>query len=118
MVIPYKEWQTGTVYDPYEHDVDLSTKNWYITDGSSGRVYKCISNNANTPSTQEPTATGTALVVTSDGYHWKYMYTATNVTTFQTNDVGFKWFPINELLMTNGSTQWDVQEAAGAAECR
>ncbi len=116
LVIPYKEWQTGTVYDPYEHDVDLSTKNWYITDGSSGRVYKCISNNANTPSTQEPTATGTALVVTSDGYHWKYMYTATNVTTFQTNDVGFKWFPINELLMTNGSTQWDVQEAAVGGE--
>ena len=70
------EWTSGIQYDEYAHDVDLSTKNFYvITD--QNKVFKCIDNN-NTVSTVKPTSTSTSIVEVADGYKWKYMFTLTD----------------------------------------
>ena len=100
LAIPANEWTAGVTFDPYEHDVDMSSKNWYITNRSTGHVYKCISNNSNEVSAAAPTGVDVdAIEITSDNYHWKYMYTADNVNTFTTTDTNFQWHPIKELLL-------------------
>ena len=38
------------------------------------KVYKCISNNLNGPSTVKPTSTGTSVFELSDNYNWKFMF--------------------------------------------
>lgn len=67
-------WVENTVYDEYAHDRDLSTLNFYVYTDEK-KVYKCISNNNGSPSTQKPTHTTTNITKTSDGYKWKYMFT-------------------------------------------
>ena len=93
-VIPRRNWTTGTVYDQYRHDygnrvtggtttqtansgaTSLFDATFYVRT-SANRVYKCISNNNNATSTEEPSTTGTAIQETGDGYRWKFMYTLT-----------------------------------------
>jgi hypothetical protein len=82
-VVPRINWTTGTVYDYYDdystnfpaHSgaTDISTAQFYVMN-SSYNVYKCLSNNVNSPSTVQPTSTLSAPFTTSDGYRWKYMY--------------------------------------------
>ena len=77
-------WQTGTVYDEYD-DAYTSTNQSYS--GASNladanffimtdefKVYKCISNNNNGPSTVKPTSTGTSVFELADNYNWKFMF--------------------------------------------
>jgi len=91
-VIPRRNWTNGTVYDYYRHDygnrvtgtttlqssnsgaTNLFDATFYVLT-SARNVYKVISNNNNSPSTQEPSGTSTAIIQTSDLYQWKYMYT-------------------------------------------
>ena len=86
---------------------------------TSGRVFKCISNNANcyitidpTNASQLATPSKTDVNITADGYVWKYMYTANNTSDFAVIDGSFAWFPIKELLLEDSSDQWDIQESA------
>ena len=68
------DWTSGTVYDEYRHDTDLSSITYFVfTD--ENKVYKCISNNNGSPSTVKPTHTITDITEKSDGYKWKYMFT-------------------------------------------
>jgi hypothetical protein len=67
-------WVEDTVYEEYSHDKDLSALNFYVYTDEK-KVYKCISNNNDSPSTQKPIHTTTNIVKTSDGYKWKYMFT-------------------------------------------
>lgn len=72
-----------TMYD--DQALDLHTKEFYaaVANGANYRVYKCLFNNngANTGSSgTEPTGTSDAVIFTSDGYAWKYMYTIDSAT--------------------------------------
>ncbi len=79
-----ENWTTGTVYDEYD-DAITSTNQTYsgasnLADGKffimtdEFKVYKCISNNNNGPSTVKPTSTGTSVFELSDNYNWKFMF--------------------------------------------
>lgn len=79
-----RDWVNGTVYDQYDDSysstyqansgaTNLADATFYVlTDDFN--VYKCLNNNNNSPSTVEPTATGTETFELSDGYVWKFMY--------------------------------------------
>ena len=91
--VPRRNWATGTTYDIYRHDygeyitgststrntanggaTTLHDANFYVLT-TDRNVYKCIDNDGNTPSVNEPAGTGTSVITTADGYRWKYMYT-------------------------------------------
>lgn len=90
-------WTNGTIYDQFDDTIDLTDSNFYVTvlDGNFGeasyKVYKCLRNNARTPSTIRP-STSNELVDSnfelslSDGYVWKYMFEvpATEYTIYAT----------------------------------
>ena len=97
--IPRYTWTTGTAYTPYSHrSTTLYSSSFYVIN-SAYNVYKCIENNAGGNSTTEPTATGTSIFKTADGYHSSYI-------------------PVKTLTADDSSVQWDIQAAAvnGAVE--
>lgn len=96
---PRHDWNSGTTYSQYTtNDGDLLEKNFYAMT-SSYKVYKCISNNGDSPSTEEPISTTTSIFTTADGYQWKYMFTLSSdmVSRFLTNE----WIPIPTLSQRN-----------------
>ena len=118
-VIERIDWTSGTTYDYYRDDVDMFEVNgagllilkFYVRNRYD-QVFKCLWNNNDGPSTQEPFfqpgSYGTNnIYVGSDGYKWKYMYTI---------DVGVKrkfmdsrWIPVP----VNSITPNPIQSAAG-----
>lgn len=95
LVTVRNNWQSGTRYDMYRHNInasdpsenghiDLSDTNFIVYVTSTGNVYKCLFNGKNgslttgVVSTAIPTTTGSAPQKTADGYIWKYMYTITS----------------------------------------
>ena len=94
IVIPRRNWATGTVYDHYRHDygnrvtggtstqtaasgaTSLFDATFYVM-SSTFNVYKCLDNNSGANSTVEPTGTSSSILTTGDGYKWKFMYTLT-----------------------------------------
>jgi len=84
VVINRINWITGFVYDMYDdytetypaasgaHSIDTA-KFYVITDEYN--VYKCLSNNGNSPSISKPISTSSLATITTDGYVWKFMYT-------------------------------------------
>src|SRR5210317_660400 len=106
VVIPRRNWATGTVYDYYRHDyghyVTGSTSSVVTADSgatalydttfyvlnSNNNVYKCLDNNGGANSTVEPTGTSTSILTTGDGYKWKYMYSlsASEIVNFLSTD--------------------------------
>ena len=92
IVIPRRNWTTGTVYDHYRHDygnrvtggtstqtassgaTNLFDATFYVM-SAAFNVYKCLDNNSGANSTVEPTGTSSSILTTGDGYKWKYMYT-------------------------------------------
>jgi hypothetical protein len=94
IVIPRRNWTSGTVYDYYRHDygnidstgstitadsgaTNLFDATFYVMN-STYDVYKCIDNNGGATSTTEPTGNkSTSTFTTADSYVWKYMYTLT-----------------------------------------
>jgi len=106
VVIPRRNWTTGTVYDYYRHDyghyITGSTSSVVTADSgatalydatfyvlnSNNNVYKCLDNNSGANSTVEPTGTSTSVLSTADGYKWKFMYSlsAAQQTNFLSTD--------------------------------
>ena len=107
VVIPRRNWTTGTVYDYYRHDyghyVTGSTSSVVTADSGAtalydatfyvltddNNVYKCLDNNGGVASTVKPTGTSNSILTTSpDGYKWKYMYSlsAAQQTNFLSTD--------------------------------
>lgn len=86
LVIPRVNWIANTKFKQYDDRIDidelltgnttLNIKSMYVI--TSGRnVYKCLSNNASSNSTVEPSGdytTANGTISTSDGYIWKYMF--------------------------------------------
>lgn len=80
-MIPRYDWESGVTYAMYDDtDPVLFTKEFYATvnAGSQYHVYKCLYNDSDTASTVEPSGTDNDAFETSDGYIWKYMYSANN----------------------------------------
>lgn len=77
LVIPKNLWTSGTVYDIYDDEDDLSEKTFFVAapDGGNYNIYKCIYNNDGGESTVMPTTVDTTVFTESDGYSWKYLYT-------------------------------------------
>ena len=94
-VIRRIEWQSGTTYDMYRHDISrnnlskpsnktsLYESNFYVMN-SDYRVYICLHNGTDPenpngrPSLDEPTFTDLeprSAGTSGDGYIWKYLYT-------------------------------------------
>lgn len=119
-VVPRHNWTTGTVYAMYrDRDKNLHDRAFYvITDQNN--VYKCLNNNKGAASTIRPTGFSTSAFTTSDGYHWKYMYTISlgQADKFMTAS----YIPVRTLANTDASSEGDrqvsVQNAAanGAIE--
>ena len=106
VVIPRRNWATGTVYDYYRHDyghyVTGSTSSIVTADSGATalydatfyvltddfNVYKCLDNNSGATSTVKPSGTSTSILTTGDGYKWKYMYSlsAAQQTNFLSTD--------------------------------
>lgn len=80
IVLPVVEWQSNIVYDQYDDTQDLSTKNYYVVDKATRRVWKCLFNNNRAVSTTLPTVNPTSvnkgvIRTAGDRYLWKYMFT-------------------------------------------
>ena len=112
IVIPRRNWATGTVYDYYRHDygnrvtggtstqtansgaTSLFDATFYVM-SSTFNVYKCLDNNSGANSTVEPTGTSSSILTTGDGYKWKYMYTLS--ATQQSNFLFLKVIKVQNL---------------------
>lgn len=74
-VVKRVNWEFNTIYDMYDNlDTNLLNKNFYVMN-KEYEVYKCISNNNNSPSLIEPVGKNLNIITTGDGYRWKYLYT-------------------------------------------
>lgn len=79
-MIPRNDWAANTTYVMYDDtSTTLYGNTFYacVNVGSMTHVYKCLYNNADTPSVVEPSGTDINPFETpQDGYIWKYMYSA------------------------------------------
>lgn len=124
------DWTSGTVYDPYDDSYSTTmpapsdatslaeSKFYVITD--ENKVYKCIDNNNNGPSTIKPTSTSTNTVILADEYTWKFMFQVSSsdqtkfldsayipvrkLTTIPYGDVNGE---IDSITVTNGGSGYD-----------
>ena len=108
--IPRYNWESGTVYVEYDNSSTTYDNNQFYVITADYDVYKCLFNNRGAASTVKPTGTSTSVISTSDGYKWKYMYSvsAADALKFVTTS----YIPVQTLTVDNGTTQWDVQQAA------
>ena len=90
-------WANGTVYPMYKNtDGNLRANNFFVSvEEANGNfsVFKCLFNNKESASTDQPTLSETAAnddvyITTADKYQWKYMYELTEAehTKFSTTD--------------------------------
>ena len=89
-------WAADTVYDDFDDTQDVSLLNMIVTvvnDEGNYYVFKCLDNNNGGPSTSAPSLneidTSTyELIISSDGYVWKYMFSVTSAEAqvFATTD--------------------------------
>ena len=78
-----RPWVANRIYFAFDDRVDSENEDLYVTVGagtgeSSIKVFKCLSNNNNNPSTVEPSIsllnTDYETQTLADGYVWKYMF--------------------------------------------
>ncbi len=77
-MVERSEWTSGTVYDMYSHDVDLTGLSFYVfaPDGADWSVYKCLANGNGAASVVMPTGRDSKPIESPvDGYLWQYMTT-------------------------------------------
>lgn len=96
LMIKRIDWQSGTVYDIYDHtDEMLYDRKFYVCvqEGTQRDIFKCLENGSGTPSTVSPSRTnvgtgGEDFFYPVDGYRWKYMYSISDADwdKFATND--------------------------------
>ena len=113
MMIKRNEWLSGTVYDMYDHSVDLSSLNFYVfvQSGTYWNVYKCLSNGYGAASTVAPSGQSLQPIISPvDGYVWKYMGT--------TSDAVYRKFNTNYYapFITNTSVTTAAATTAGSIE--
>lgn len=81
-VINRYDWTSGTVYTKWNNTVDIRNQPFYVVVYDSvttkHNVYKCIDNNNGAQSTVKPTGVSSNVLITADGYIWKFMYSITD----------------------------------------
>lgn len=99
LLVNKNEYASNTIYDMYEHDVDLSEKTFFVSvdEGSYTHIYKCLDNNFKAYSTAQPTfahvsGANTNIYRTSDGYVWKYLYSYDSATKLKFSTT--KYIPV------------------------
>jgi hypothetical protein len=120
-MIPRINWVSGTVYDQYDDKYGELDPNGDAYTSNSGalslkdalfyvltaddHVYKCISNNANAPSTVKPSGTSISSIELEDGYIWKFMFKveASDKTKFLTPE----YIPVRKIA-GSGDPVFDV----------
>ena len=130
-VIPKYEWKEGLIWDEYDSDIELFRKNkppyedinvnsnWpkkFFVMTNEFNVYECISNNGGVESSIQPSGTNLNVVMTEDGYRWKFLYKVPeDLYRFITDD----YIPVRYIesldatdLETDVRTQWKVQKAS------
>lgn len=81
-MIPRSDYYSNQLYLQYDDTATDPFNRFYylfyagVQDGSNYHVYKCLYNNQGAKSTVEPYGTDINPFTLSDGYVWKYMYTA------------------------------------------
>ena len=106
-------WVTGTVYTQYDHEVELSNTEFYVStlESSAYSVFKCISNAGGVQSTDKPLLSETSpsddLYKTSDGYIWKLMYTVSESVYDKFATVNYMPFVAN-LEVSNSAVDGSV----------
>jgi len=80
-MLPLRLWQRNTVYTQYDDEAVLRDQPFFVVvdpeiESGSYHIFKCISNNYNSPSTETPEfnpSIQNGIYNLSDGYTWKYM---------------------------------------------
>jgi hypothetical protein len=110
-------WETNTKYTRADYNVEYTDyRHWihpespFYVLNSEGNVYKCISNNNGTDSTEEPLGQSLTYIVMGDGYVWKFMFALnTNMEdTFLTDN----WIPVPYRASDKDFTQNNVESNA------
>lgn len=70
-------WESGKVFAKYDSRNPNQVDTDFYAINSTGYVYKCLDNNKNGASTQEPQTTVPGPFTLADGYTWQYMYKLT-----------------------------------------
>lgn len=120
IVIPRNDYVSNKVYDMYddtvgESDIALFDSNYYavVNADSYYHVFKCLDNNLGVNSTVQPEFSeidaSDEVYQTSDGYVWKYMYSAdvNTVRKFATTDF-FPVVPNNQVIAAAKNGKLDV----------
>jgi len=109
-VIPRHDWSLNTVYTQYDESTTNITQDQFYVITDDYNVYKCLFNNNGGLSTVKPTGTSTSAITTADSYVWKYMYSVS--TSEALKFVTSSHIPVKFLTSSDGSQQWNVQQAA------
>ena len=124
-VINRIDWVEGQVYDMYDDAIETVTGYGFAPSYSGAvtledslfyvltsefKVYKCIWNANNKPSTIMPTSTSTKVVTTSDGYKWKFMYSIP--VSLRNRFLTPEWMPVATALKSQYYSSGEVRSIA------
>lgn len=111
------DWEINKIYHGAEYNDDYCDyRNWntayepFYVHNSEGNIYKCISNNNDTPSTVEPTGTSLGYINLGDGYIWKFMLSLS--TVIEDKFLCDNWIPIPYRVAEKTTDQINVEGAA------
>jgi len=107
------DWTSGTVYDTYDINYSPSSlsysgastlheANFYVMTDEY-KVYKCLGNNYNSPSTIKPNSISSSVHETSDGYVWKFLFQI--ASSDRTRFLDAEHIPVRKLT---GAPEFDV----------
>ena len=97
-MIKYHPWQKDQTYVQYDDQEDMTDKKFYAVVGPTNndtgdyRVFKCLFNNTDAPSTAPPNwnpFTEGQVYRTADKYVWKFMYAITPAEFEAYNAIGY-----------------------------
>lgn len=122
LVVRRYDWVGGKTYASYRDDVDLyddfEPSQFYVLVDEE-RVYKCIDNNNNSPSTIPPIHTDSEIRKLSDGYRWKFLYQIPEskrkfLTKTEAGSIGYMPVEYVDQLKQNDERflQWNIQQSA------
>lgn len=118
LVIPKYVWEANTQYKQYDDTITLgnlligsaNVSPMYVMN-ADGDVYKCLSNNQNALSTDEPIGNFTVndgFIQTLDGYLWKYMYNVKISNKFLTSE----WMPVPYIQANTDFTSYNYSSSS------
>ena len=124
-VVKRIDWVAGTVYDMYDDAIETVEGYGYAPSYSGAvtledslfyvmtpeyKVYKCIWNNDDQPSTVMPTSTSTSVITTADGYKWKFMYLIP--VSLRNRFLTPEWMPITTALKSKSYSGGEITKIA------